>query len=101
VVPASSFKLVVRDGDATSAVKHIRGTSSRGSEKVVSICAECGSCVFGGRYGVEESHTVYAGTLDDVQRFKPRIAIFVRDRPSWVKVEGLTEFEEMPGGKAD
>lgn len=101
MVPASSFKLVVRDGDATSAVKQIRGTSSRGSEKVVSICSECGSCVFGGRYSVDKMHTVYAGTLDDVDRFKPLIAIFVRDRPAWVKVEGLTEFEEMPGGKAN
>lgn len=45
-------------------------------------------------------HTVYAGTLSDscVNRFEPSMAIFVRDRPAWAKVEGLREFDGMPGG---
>lgn len=93
-MPASSFTLV-----GTPHVKHICGTSSSGSEKVVSSCAECGSCVFGGRYGVDESHTIYAGTLDDecVGRFEPTIAMFVKDRPVWAKLQvDLKEFEEMP-----
>jgi hypothetical protein len=83
----------------TPQVKHVCGLSSKNSEKVVSCCMECGSCVFGGRYGVDANHTVYAGTLDDncVGRFKPTMAIFVKDRPAWAKLQmEMKEFEIMP-----
>ena len=53
--------------------------------------------MFGGVLGVDSDHTIYAGTLDDVSRFSPMVAIFTRDRPEWVTVPaGLLSFETMP-----
>jgi len=61
-------------------------------------CAACGSLVFGGIVGVDTSHTIYAGSLDDPGIFKPTMAIFTRDRPDWVILpQGLQLFETMPG----
>jgi hypothetical protein len=68
---------------------------------VRNFCPACGGLVFGGVVGVDTSHTVYAGSLDDASRFKPAMAIFERDRPDWViRPPGLTVFDTMPGGSA-
>lgn len=61
-------------------------------------CAVCGGLVFGGERGNAESHTIYAGSLDDPSLFKPTIAINVADRAPWALLpEGLTVFAGMPG----
>jgi len=61
-------------------------------------CPDCGSLVFGGEIGNAHSHTIYAGTLDEPERFTPKIAIFLRDKADWVALPpGLTLFEKMPG----
>ena len=71
--------------------------SARGAEAVRNFCPVCGSLVFGGRVGKAESHTLYAGTLDDPSVFEPQIAIFNRDRPQWSPIPpGLTVFDTMP-----
>src|SRR3954468_19493917 len=36
-----------------------------GREAVRNFCPVCGSLVFGGEVGKDDSHTVYAGSLDD------------------------------------
>jgi len=75
----------------------IRSTSFRGGEAVRNRCAVCGSLVFGGIVGVDASHTIYAGSLDEPDAFKPAMAIFARDRPAWVILpEGLQAYETMP-----
>ena len=75
-----------------------RSPSASGREAVRNSCPACGSLVFGGEVGKTDSHTIYAGTLDDASRFRPRMAIFTRDRPEWAVIpEGLTVFEGMPG----
>ncbi len=72
--------------------------SARGTDAVRNFCPVCGSLVFGGIVGVDDRHTVYAGTLDDPAAFMPTVAIFTRDRPAWVVLPpGLNEFEGMPG----
>ncbi len=72
--------------------------AARGSAAVRTFCPTCGSLVFGGVIGVDTSHTIYAGTLDDPTAFVPTIAIFVRDKPDWaVLPPGLTTFATMPG----
>jgi len=94
-VTASSFTLA-----GMPKIEYVRGTSIRGTEKVFGTCAHCGSAIFGGQYGVHEKHTVYAGTLDDdsVSRFKPTMALFVRERPAWAKVHvEMKEFDTLPG----
>lgn len=61
------------------------------------FCPTCGGLVFGGVVGESQSHTIYAGSLDDPSRFKPVMAIFNRDRPDWAPLPpGLTVFETMP-----
>ncbi|MEP7005214.1 MAG: GFA family protein [Sphingomonas bacterium] len=89
---------------ASSAVRfsgetfQFRSPSFRGSEAVRNRCAACGSLVFGGIVGVDSSHTIYAGSLDDPGIFKPTMAIFTRDCPDWaILPEGLQAFEAMPG----
>jgi len=72
--------------------------AANGGEAVRNSCPVCGSLVFGGIVGVDESHTVYAGSLDDPLVFRPAIAIFTRGRPGWAAIpEGLTVFERAPG----
>ena len=61
-------------------------------------CAACGSLVYGGVVGRVDSHTIYAGSLDDPSRFKPTMAIFAREKAPWVVVpEGVALFDRMPG----
>ena len=73
--------------------------SYRGGDAVRNSCPTCGGLVFGGIVGQDTSHTIYAGSLDDASLFRPRIAIFTRDRPDWAPIPaGLTEFETMPTG---
>lgn len=91
VYPASAFQL---SGHAAQVVSR----SARGGEAVRNFCPVCGSLVFGGIVGTHESHTLYAGSLDDPSLFEPKIAIFNRDRADWAPVPaGLVVFETMPG----
>jgi len=79
--------------------RQFRSPSFRGGESVRNFCPACGALVFGGVIGVDEQHTIYAGSLDDPSAFHPQMAIFNRDRPDWVAIpEGLTVFETMPPG---
>ena len=62
-------------------------------------CAACGSLVYGGIVGKVDSHTIYAGSLDDPSWFKPTIGIFGSEKASWVAVpEGVTVFDRFPRG---
>ena len=71
--------------------------SARGGEAVRNFCPVCGSLVFGGDVGKDESFTIYAGSLDDPTAFHPTIAIFAASRPEWVVIPpGLTVFDHMP-----
>ena len=79
--------------------RQFRSRSFRGGESVRNFCPSCGGLVFGGSVGVDDEHTIYAGSLDDASAFHPTIAIFDRDRPDWVLLpEGLTVFGTMPPG---
>ncbi len=71
--------------------------SFRGGDAVRNFCPRCGGLVFGGIVGEDEQHTIYAGTLDDPSRFRPRIVIFNRNRPPWSPLpEDVAVFETMP-----
>jgi hypothetical protein len=72
--------------------------SARGSDAVRNSCKACGGLVFGGAWGKDDAHTLYAGSLDDPSAFTPRIAIFTDGRPAWALIpEGLTVFQGGPG----
>ena len=75
-----------------------RSPAFRGGEAVRNFCPRCGGLVFGGVVGESESHTIYAGSLDDPRAFRPTLVIFDRDRPAWVVTPpGLAVFDTMPG----
>jgi hypothetical protein len=74
-----------------------RSRSIRGSDAVRNFCRACGGLVFGGEPGKDDSHTLYAGSLDDPALFNPTLAIFDRDRPAWALLpEGLAVFHTLP-----
>lgn len=90
-------------GFAASAIRFRGATlqytskSSTGGEAVRNSCPVCGSLVFGGVIGKDESFTVYAGTLDDSSGFEPKVAIFGRSRPAWAAIPaGLKVFDTLP-----
>jgi hypothetical protein len=77
--------------------RQFRSRSFRGGEAVRNFCPVCGGLVFGGEVGKDESHTIYAGSLDDPSSFHPKMAIFTRDRPAWALLPpDFTAFDTMP-----
>ena len=73
--------------------------AANGNTAVRNFCPVCGSLVFGGQVGKDDSLHIYAGTLDDPSLFHPTIAIFTRGRPDWAAVPpGLKVFERAPQG---
>lgn len=58
-------------------------TADSGRRSLRHFCPTCGTHVFGVRDPDDGTYTVYAGTLDDPERFSPRTAIFVRSRRHW------------------
>jgi hypothetical protein len=72
-------------------------SSANGGPATRNSCPVCGGLVFGGDRDVDDSFTIYAGSLDDPSLFHPTVAIFARDRPAWANLPpGLRVFETMP-----
>ena len=70
---------------------------TRGGVATRNFCSLCNSLVFGGVVGESDSFTIYVGSLDDKSLFQPKVAIFARNRPSWVTMpKDLTVFDTMP-----
>ena len=81
----------------TGPTRQFNSRAARGGDATRNFCPTCGSLVFGGVVGQTDSHTIYAGSLDDPSVFRPTMAIFNRDRPTWAPLPpGLTVFETMP-----
>lgn len=81
----------------TGPTRQHRSTALRGGEATRNACPTCDGLVFGGELGLDDSHTVYAGSLDDPTLFRPTMLLFERDRPDWVvPPEGVQRFETMP-----
>jgi hypothetical protein len=71
--------------------------AARGGEAVRNSCPVCGGLVFGGRVGRDDSHTIYAGSLDEPERFVPKVAIFTKGRPAWaVLPPKLKAYDTLP-----
>lgn len=90
-IPASRLRV-------TGETRRFVSVAIHGGEAVRNHCPACGSLLFGGTYGVDSQHTVYAGSLDDPAAFRPGMVIFGKDRPDWFALpEGVRVFETMPG----
>jgi hypothetical protein len=91
------FLAVTRDQVSVTGETFSHAATGRSGGKAVRHhCAACGGLVYGlGEDGPDMR--LYAGSLDDASRFKPEIAIFVKDRAPWALIPpGLTQFEEGP-----
>jgi len=85
---------VTVDGETKSYTR--AGGSGRPASRVA--CPVCLSVVFGTAEVMPGQINFYAGSLDEPVRFKPQIAIFVRERPPWDDVSrGLQCFATVPG----
>ena len=77
--------------------RQFRSKAANGGEAVRNSCPVCASLVFGGEAGKSASFTIYAGSLDDLSAFQPRVAIFARSRPSWALLPPeIKVFDTMP-----
>lgn len=91
-----------KDMAFTGTPSQYRSLTARGTDAVRNFCPHCGGLVFGGIIGIDTSHTIYAGSLDDPAHFQPSIGIFGRDRPAWVPAPaGITIFSTMPERKPE
>jgi len=77
--PASAVRFTGKSQTFTS-------KSARGTDTNRNFCPVCGGLVFGGIIGKSESHTIYAGSLDDPSSFHPTVAVFTRGRPDWAMI---------------
>jgi hypothetical protein len=81
----------------SGATRQFVSKALRGGDSTRNFCPTCSGLVFGGVVGESDSHTIYAGSLDEPSTFHPTAALFNRDRPSWAPLPpGLTVFETMP-----
>jgi hypothetical protein len=81
----------------SGSIRQFRCKSFWGGDAVRNFCPTCGGFVFGGEVGKDTSHAICVGSLDDPSRFNSKIAIFVRDRPSWaVLPPGLVTSDTIP-----
>ncbi len=61
------------------------------------FCPQCGTHLFGRREPDDGHYTIYAGTLDEPDRFEPHDAIFVRSRQAWDSGGlDLPQFDALP-----
>lgn len=68
-----------------------------GATSLRHFCQRCGTHLFGLRDPDDGHYTIYAGTLDDPELFRPLNAVFVRSRRSWDRADlDLPEFEALP-----
>lgn len=76
-------------------VRRYAKPNDSGGQSQRHFCPNCGSTVFGRGNGWV---TVYAGTLDEPDRFMPREHIFVRSRCSWAHLppESLPQYQTLP-----
>lgn len=71
--------------------------SNSGRETTRRFCETCGSQIFGGGAPEDPRLSIYAGTLDDPEEFRPSDAVFVRSRRHWDHVTlELNEHETLP-----
>jgi hypothetical protein len=84
----------------TGEARQVTTKAFLGGDAVRNFCPSCGGLVFGGIVGVDDSHTIYAGSLDDPSLFVPATVIFNRSRPAWAPLPpNVAVFEEMPPGE--
>ena len=81
----------------SGASHEVRSTALGGGEAVRNFCPSCCGLVFGGRVGIDDQHTIYAGSLDEPALFEPQLAIFTREKPAWVRLPPeIRCFDLMP-----
>ena len=83
---------------ASGPLRQSRTCGGSGQMAVRNFCADCGSLLFGTPESAPELVTIYAGSLDDPDSFRPDEALFVAQRPAWARLATpLVEHPALPG----
>jgi hypothetical protein len=89
-VPKATFRVT---GEPARYVS--RGGSQQ--DAIRNFCPDCGSLLFGTPQVIPDTVTIYVGSLDDPNVFKPQLAMFARDRPVWGRIDAhIPEFATVP-----
>ena len=89
-VPKSTFRV-------TGETKSYGVAGGSGKQAIRHFCPTCGSLLFGTPEGFPEVVSIYVGSLDKPNTFKPQHVIFTRDRPDWLKmVPNIPEYQTVP-----
>jgi hypothetical protein len=82
----------------TGQTKATERVSGRGTMTRRNFCPDCGTTVYGGDLTVGTVN-IYAGTLDQPERFQPGAMVYTRSRQLWSHVQPgtLYEMERIPG----
>ena len=86
------------DVEITGKTKSFSVISESGVPTSRHFCETCGSQVFGMGPPEDPRLSIYAGTLDDPELFKPTESIFVRSRRHWDNNSlDMPEYQTLPG----
>lgn len=91
-VPAGSVKVVGK-------LQYHSHQADSGNTVTRGFCSLCGCDIHITNSGMPQFEFLRAGTLDDLEWFEPKLAVFTQNAPSWDTLgEGLTCFKGMPEG---
>lgn len=89
-VPKATFRVTGQPANFAMA-----GGSSK--QAIRHFCPDCGSLLFGTPEVIPDMVTIYAGSLDDPDLFRPQHTMFTRDRPCWARIDAaIPEYETVP-----
>lgn len=61
------------------------------------FCPECGCHIYAENSGMPHLEFIRAGSLHDLEEFRPSVVVFARSGPSWDHMDpALPRFETMP-----
>ena len=83
----------------TGELQHHSHSADSGNTVTRGFCAKCGCDVHTKNSGMPQFEFLRAGTLDNLEWFKPTLAVFTASGASWdVLSPSLQHFEGMPDG---
>ena len=91
IIRRDSFKLL------SGTLKQWERSSDIGNRNIAHFCPICSNRIYHENPEANDIIRVKAGTIDNANKLKPEIHVWVRSAPSWVKFpEGAITYETQP-----